>query len=270
MKPHERILLNHLESATSQKQLLINTKTAMGSLAHMQGNPLTKTEITLNVDTFIYDINFGALIPGIALPANLQTSVPIFIFGLTDYYGGYNKLRILIPPRFGWFRNIVNETIGIFGSSCWIAGGFNPVGFFNNNASSGDMFYSWFDNPNVPLYKTFVRIRCQNIAFGTFFNSFVSDLITINTLRLIVPIANIIQYSNPLIFGYQTLFGKTSTDNIDPRLYITNTDFQQQICDIPINLPIDKNVMLGFQMNVTCQSESIILFVDKIEPLTHK
>ena len=115
-----------------------------------------------------------------------------------------------------------------------------------------------------------IRIRCQNVAYGTFLNSFVSDLITIDTIRYIVPIANVNQFINPLIFGMQTLFGKLSSDSIDPRNYITSKDFQQQIADIPVNLPIDKNILLAFQLDVFCQHLSMILFVQKIEALTHK
>ena len=76
------------------------------------------------------------------------------------------------------------------------------------------------------LYSAEVIIHCENVAYATFLNSFVSDLITINTLRYIVPIANINQFINPVVFGYQTLFGKLYTDNIDPRNFITSTDFQ--------------------------------------------
>jgi hypothetical protein len=119
-------------------------------------------------------------------------------------------------------------------------------------------------------YAALISIHCDNVAYGTFLNSFVSDLITIDTIRYIVSIANINQFINPLLFAYQTLFGKLFTDSIDPRMYITNKDFQQQICDIPVNLPIDKAVMILTNINPACQNFSLMLFVSKVEPLTHK
>jgi hypothetical protein len=125
-------------------------------------------------------------------------------------------------------------------------------------------------NAYIDIYTAEIIVHCNNVAFGTFLNSFVSDLITINTLRYIVPIANIDQLINPLKFGYQTLFGKTFTDDIDPRQFITSRDFQQQISDIPINLPIDKQVMLGTHIDYNCPKFDMILFVEKVEPLTHK
>jgi hypothetical protein len=44
---------------------------------------------------------------------------------------------------------------------------------------------------------------------------------------------------------------------------------QPNICDIPIDLPVDKAMMLGFKMNFDCQHIDLVLFVDKVDPLTH-
>ena len=150
--------------------------------------------------------------------------------------------------------------------------GYNKNTTLSQSTQRGDCVttYSAYNYPDPILYTCEVIIHCNNVAYGTFLNSFVSDLITINTLRIIVPIANINQFINALTFGYQTLFGKTYTDDIDPRMYITSTDFQQQICDIPINLPIDKAAMLMTYVDILCTNFQIILFVEKIESLTHK
>jgi hypothetical protein len=72
------------------------------------------------------------------------------------------------------------------------------------------------------------------------------------------------------MFGYQSLFGKLYTDNIDPRMYVTSKDFQQQISDIPLNLPIDKAMFIGFLIDVFCQQINMVLFVKKVEALTHR
>ena len=93
-------------------------------------------------------------------------------------------------------------------------------------------------------------------------------MITISQIRYFVP--NINQFVNPVFFGYQTLFGKTTFDSLDPRMYILSTSMQQAICDIPLNLPIDKNLMIGMQIDVFCQAINWVLFVEKVEPLTHK
>jgi hypothetical protein len=281
MKGYERLLLSHLQEDNSQgkNDPLADVKNAMGEIAYSAGNPLTKTEITLQITLEYYDFTAAAPILPAALSPDLQKSLPVFLFGLTDYYGGYKKNRLLagmplINPVGRWILAdylilaAYQTTLGIVGYNCvntGIVGMFNPI-------DPGDliMVFNGIQLSNAHNIVALLKVHCNNVAYGTFLNSFVSDLITINTLRLIVPIANINQYLNALTFGYQTLFGKTFADSVDPRMYITSTDFQQQICDIPINLPIDKAVMLGYQLNYNCQNMSIVLFVEKIEPLTHK
>jgi hypothetical protein len=276
MRHYEKTLLSHLQQDNSQgkNDPLADVKNAMGEIAYSAGNPLTKTEITLQIQLRYFD-HAGVEVALGTLPLFMQTSYPVYLFGLTDFYGGYCRERNLINTVYpSSLRNGVLpkdfEQWGIFGYT--LTGYVNA--FLNAVSEFGDFtYYTGFATALAPPLNeigVLVKVHCNNVAYGTFLNSFVSDLITINSMRLIVPIANVNQFLNPLIFGYQTLFGKTFADNVDPRQYITSTDFQQQICDIPINLPIDKAVMLGFQLNYDCQNMSIVLFVEKVEPLTHK
>jgi hypothetical protein len=267
MKQYERRLLNHLQEDNSKgdNDPLTDVRKAMGSIAYVAGNPLTKTEITLQISARFFDNGNAPVAPG-ALPANLQATLPIYLFGLTDFYGGFFKSTILLPPTGDWLLLSQGQVapMGIIGRDISL----NAV--IRNDFVYGDLYLYFLGNQFLPNYfQCEVCVHCNNVAYGTFLNSFVSDLITINTLRLIVPIANINQYLNVLIFAYQTLFGKTFSDSVDPRMYITSTDFQQQICDIPINLPIDKAVMLMYRLNYNTDM-SVVLFVEKVEPLTHK
>jgi hypothetical protein len=270
VKKSEKILLNNLETTGFPEEMpLKNIREGLGSVAYIIGNPKTKTEITLNIDLFFEDAVMGIIIAPAALPIAAQTSIPVILLGLTDYYGGYSKSALLNATIPAWTN--INVVGGNISRGIWAFNFFNTgLPPLNALCQPGDMIliYTFVTPANV--FTAMIRIRCQNVSYGTFLNSFVSDLITINIIRYIVPIANIIQFINPLIFGYQTLFGKVKSDTVDPRMYITSTDFQQQIADIPINLPIDKAVMLNFQMDVFCPTLSMILFVEKVEPLTHK
>jgi hypothetical protein len=212
----------------------------------------------------------GGYIAPAALPVALQTTLPAYIFGLTDFYGGFPKANTILPPGLGWFRSGFNQVAdcGIVGYTFVPTFGVAPLPPYVN----GDLVMMFWDvlPGGIPNFIAWVVIHCNNVAYGTFLNSFVSDLITIDLIRYIVPIANINQLANPVFFGTQSLFGKTKFDSIDPRMYITSRDFQQQIADIPVNLPIDKTLMTGFQLDVFCQQVSWVLFVKKVEPLTHK
>lgn len=263
MRDYEKQLLNHLQSdeAVTNDIPLKNIKNALGSVAYVKGNPLTKTEIALQVQSFFWDAIAGVPLLPAALPPFLQTSLPVYLFSLTDFYGAFVKSSIICPLRPVWNQAAVFS--GIVGRDLPAVPGTIGV--------NGDLQFNYVYVDALPTAITCtIVIHCNNVAYSTFLNSFVSDLITLNTIRCIVPIANINQFINPLIFGYQTLFGKTYSDSIDPRNYITATDFQQQIADIPINLPIDKAAMVCFQLDVFCQLFSFVLFVEKVEPLTHK
>lgn len=417
MKFYERKALNHFQQVgVSVDEPLKNVKAALGALRHVEGNPLTKTEISLqlSINYFVNQVPIGIA----ALPLQLQTSFPAFIFGLTDFYSGYSKALKLVQlnnpwqtldniayhvgdemidqaPLTGWIQpaywdviqanwlpnpilgNIAINPLGAPGNivknNFWIPGhkyhikiriddtlninlglidlpfdGIVLHNFYETVVNNGvyeydyvpqstDLYmraqacpagppvissmsikeifgYDFYSsepsigvygyNKNVALSPNVVRgdvvityiapilnfrtkfnltrefyydyytaeivIHCNNVDYGTFLNSFVSDLITLDTIRYIVPVANINQLINPVIFATQTLFGKLATDNIDPRIYITNKDFQPQISDIPINLPIDKSIILGFNIDFNCQQLSLILFVKKVEALTHK
>jgi hypothetical protein len=269
LKSSANILLSKIASAKRRNEAtLSNVREGLGRVAHYKGNPLSKTEITLHIDTFFTNGN-GALSPIFApagLPAGNQFSLPVYLFGLTDYYAGYTKLKNINPVSGNWifFNRIAQNFIGIFNSN-FTSTGNAPLDLQLQDGDLVMLFSSTLGN-----FLGMIRIRCNNVAYGTFLNSFVSDLITLEMIRYIVPIANINQFINPIIFGTQSLFGKTHTDNIDPRLYITSRDFQQQIADIPVHMPIDKTLMMGFQLDVFCQNVSLVLFVEKVEALTHK
>jgi hypothetical protein len=266
MKDYEKTLLSNLQTDKSSKLPLAELKKSLGVLSDTVGNPLKKTEISITITTVFGQLGVGIVAPGL-LPPPAMTKIPVFLFGLTDYYGGYQKMNLIIPPINGWIRNnnvgISNIPQGIYGFNFY-AGDIFMIPFL----TIGDMVLCYTYVPLPGLY-VLVIIHCNNVAYGTFLNSFVSDLITIDVMRYILTLININQFLNPLIFGTQTLFGKVKTDNIDPRMYIRPKDPQQQISDIPLTLPIDKTLMLGFYMDYNIQAANFILFVSKVEQLTH-
>jgi len=250
----ERQLLNELSGTTIPEQPLKNVLDNMGELRAVEGNPLFKAEITVNVSLTFWTGAWNPIAPA-ALPANEQTLIPYTLFGLTDFYGGYSAARLLYPPPAPWLPNqyVINGHMGIV----------FPAGV---PTVPGDMVQA-YDDPvtnNVAL----VVIHCTNIAYGTFLNSFVSDLIKINQIRYIVPAANINQLQNTLTFAYQTLFGRLKTDSVDPRMYQTPADFQNQIADIPLSFPVDKNLFICNFMEFDCPQVTFVFFVNKVEPLT--
>jgi hypothetical protein len=263
MKSSEKELLSALKDKNINAPLE-NIRNETGELRHIIGIPKFKGEISLIITSTFLNItapNPAIVILPAALPAGLAVNFPVYLFGLTDFFGGFNKFNNILPVGAGW-QIIVSEIVTpalqnqlIIG---WL-GAYNPV--------IGDLLIV-LQNVTLPppVYICIIAVHCNNVAYGTFLHSFVSDIIVLNMLRYIVPIANINQLINPIIFGYQSLFGKFKTDTIDARTFVTTSTFQQQIADIPINLAIDKNIMIGTHLNFDCQFINFILSVNKIKP----
>lgn len=275
MKRYERELLNNLTGLPEHdSDMLYNVRHEMGDLSYLKGNPLTKTEIAISVRQFYCDVAVGALIAPAALPAALQQQrAPVYLFGLTDMLGGYvRSLSLINNPAGLWqgYNTVATSPLGIYNYNIFYA----DIAVFSipmaNQCTEGDMIFLRFAIVGGITYINLMIIHCNSVAYGTFLHSFVSDLITIDTIRYIVPAANINQLINPIIFAYQTLFGKLASDNVNPRNYISNTDFQQQICDLPVNIPIDKALMFITQMDTLCERIDFILFVKKVQPLTNR
>jgi len=238
----------------------------VSELTEVKFNPEFKAEIHLSIDLFFYNIG-GVRVQPAALALPLQTSFPVYLFGLTDLYGGFLKSQFLNPAILPWNIRVLatgQSFLGIWNNTL-VALPFPNIGLITK---AGDLFIICF--AALGGIWGVIRVRCEDIAYGTFLYSFVSDLIHINTIRYIVPQANINQFDNTLTFAYQSLFGKTFSDTLDPRLFITARDTQPNICDIPVGLPVDKRMMFNFQMNFDCPHIDMVLFVNKIEPLMHK
>lgn len=242
------------DSATRSEEPLKNIKDGMGSLSQVVGNPLFRAEVTLQINL---QFTNGAMVPiaPAALPANAQIPIPVYIFGLMDLWSGHTNASRVCPTTDPPWQWIVSDIID------------NPIFFFPGSfMNMGDGYIEYQDVATGNFAH--VTIHCTNVAYGTFVHSFVSDLITVNQIRYFVPPANINQFLNPLIFTYQTLFGKLKTDSVDPRMYVLPTDPQQNIADIPLKFPVDKNLGCDFYMNFDCPAVTMILFVEKVQPLT--
>jgi len=271
MKGYEKSLLNSIqgEYKSQHDESLSNIKKGMGTLRHVVGNPMFKAEITLQINSYFFG-GAAPFAPG-AIPANLQTMIPVYLLGLTDFYGGFQKSALIISPIPQWVlgTNIGGFPAALVGEPAIGIFGVTRSAVLNLNTVFGDLVIN-FVAPwiaGAPAGCEIV-VHCNNVAYGTFLNSFVSDLCVCNQIRYNVPAANINQLINPIIFGYQTLFGKLYIDSIDPRMYQTPGEFQNQIADLPVKFPIDKNIMLNFYLNVFCQQIFLTFFIEKVEPLT--
>lgn len=264
MKTARRKLFETLQGKqpVNSEEPFKNIKQALGSLALAKGNPLTKAEIRLQVSLRYYNPGVPAVILPAALPPAMQTRLPVMLFGLTDFWGSYNSMNDQLPPIDPWIKPrlgfLGTAPIGIYGMTADFSGA--GLAITNNWCDWGDGLQSYFFFPNWAG----VIIHCNNVAYGTMLNNFTSDIIYLTKIRFFVPLANINQLDNPIIFSYQSQFGAKAIDSIDLKMYGLPTNMQPNIIDLPVNMPVDKNFSMGFYQNFDCTDISMILFIEKV------
>jgi hypothetical protein len=254
MKRSEKLLLDNLRNkkAINTEEPLKNVKNSLGKIGQLVGNPLTKNEISINVDVFFCDNALHVIIAPAAIPVANQRPMPLYLFGLTDMYGNYVKSWPLTLSDPVWANPMQTGFVGYNLNAA-------PIdAILMLQLQNGDYVIFWQINVNT---QALIRVRCENIAYSTLVHSLMSDIIYINTIRYNVLAAAILQYTHSLKLASLSTFGKLAVDSIDPRLFILPTSPQQNIADIPIKSPFDKTMIIATAIDFTCQHISFILFV---------
>ena len=107
IKDYEKQLLSrlHYDESENNNVPLKNVREALGRIGFVKGNPLTKTEITINVRMGFTKDN--VLINPALLPPELQVPLSVYLLGLTDYYSQYAKEKIIIQKPVLWSECLV-------------------------------------------------------------------------------------------------------------------------------------------------------------------
>lgn len=241
----------------------VGSRSTVGEIAQVVGNPSFKAEITLQVFVRYYSQAVVGT-PVVAVPAaGQQTNLPLYLFGHTDLDSGYARARQLMPGGGGWTYadmsviKVGDGRCGYFPLPHAAASVENISGtIFNNLAQNGDILFmipmaGYVAGAAGTTHCAEILVRCPNVPYATFLSSLSSDLITLNMIRYVVPAAAVAQLGQQITFIKQSLFGKTATDTLDPQTFITPGTFQPQIADIPITVPIDKNFVAATQIIYT-------------------
>ena len=239
------------------------SRSTVGEIAQVVGNPPFKAEITLQVFVRYYSQAVVGT-PVVAVPAaGQQTNLPLYLFGNTDAAANYARGRQLVPGGGGWTyadMAVIRVGSGIVGyqplphaaaSVDYISGT-----IFNNLAQNGDYLFiipmaGFVAGAAATTHAAEILVRCPNVPYATFLESLNSDRITLNMIRYVVPAAAVAQLGQQITFIKQSLFGKTSTDTLDPQTFVTPGTFQPQIADIPITTEVDKNFIAATEIQYT-------------------
>jgi len=268
MTENEKRLYRQLHGSDSMELLpggqVSQSAGVNASINQIVGNPAFKAEISIQV--FIrYFTDAVANTPGTpaaagAPPAAQQGNLPIYLFGNIDFIANYARARQLVPGQgavYGW-GNSHQVRIGEGMQRGYIqVGAVAPLPYpygsvWFGNTLPGDLLFMYPMAPFVAAnvadsWRAEVIIRCPNVPYLSLLAALASDTFSINMIRYVVPVATIAQLGQQITLIRNSLFGKTSTDTLDPQTFITPGTFQPQIADVPINLPMDKNLVLATQ-----------------------
>jgi hypothetical protein len=267
MTENQRRLHNQLRGSNSL-ELLPGGQVSQSSGINAQinqivGNPAFKAEVTLQIFVRYYSQAVVGTPAAVVPPAGQQTNLPLYLFGNIDFGANYSRARQLVPGGAGW----TYADMGVYkygdGRTFYYplphaaaTVGYTIGTIFNNLAQPGDVIFvipmaGFAVGAAATTVAAEIQVRCPNVPYTSLLAALGSDLVTLNMIRYVVPAANVAQLAQQITFIKGSLFGKTSTDTLDPQTFITPGTFQPQIADIPITLPIDKNLIAATQIIYT-------------------
>ena len=156
--------------------------------------------------------------------ADLNLSLPAFIFGVNDRFSGFSAVGQL-PSGI----TLQSATYGIDQGK--------------NSSERLDLTFT-----NGTLTDT-VRITCQNNPYPVLLEATKTDLLLMQGVRLSLSDATqVSQFDNQIRVVKNSIAGNSKVDNLTPTSYKNPEQFQSGIVDIPEGISIDKNTTL--QMNI--------------------
>ena len=241
-------------------------------LAAQPGNPAFTAQFDLQIliryfteSSGTYTARTAAYV--LATLTALATQLPVFIFGNSDYNGGFRKSQGQFPLSGGWtYANNQPFIYGLGPSRCAFG---NLDATVTGQFQVGDLVLPVTAVLSGPVNVLgVVIVRCAQVAYGTMLDALNSDVFWLNNVRYIInDSGQLTQFNNAIYIQSQSLFGKFRSDSVSPTSFKQPEQFQNGIIDIPINKGIDKNVIFGFYANYGATDLQLSIFVRQVNKL---
>lgn len=239
-----------------------------------KGNPSFDAQFDLQILIKYFTVSAGAFTLRTAAymltnAATLATTLAFFVFGQSDFAGGYKKIQSQFPL-----------TLWSYGSP-FVYGKDNPWAYVNSvctdldataiaQLQAGDLVLPITATVSSVNYVALVIIRCTNVAYGTLLASTNSDSFVLNRIRYIqndTSAAGLLQYNNAVYWFKQSLFGKFDQDSITPNSQKPPDQYQAGIIDIGMLKSITKEIAFGSYINYDAVSIQWSIFVKTVNKL---
>lgn len=239
---------NHADPSPVTAEPVTMPAQAVANLVRMGGSGQMQkpyvAQIQVNVLKFYFTEALGVytqILPA-ALNAQLKVDLPFFMFLQSDLDAGYAKLKNSYALQGGWQYGVAQ----VVGRQFQLGtAGLN----FDSNVTSllrdGDVIVPFYATVGGTNYVAVVVVRTADVAYSTLLGSTSSNTFTINMLRYDVVAGQEAQFSKAVLIANQTMFGRFTSDPINPRSFKSSWQNQDNIIDIDITVGINKQV--GFQ-----------------------
>lgn len=123
-----------------------------------------KHSIGLNISRIVTD-NFGAIIDKSLLPAGMQVSYPVFLFGELDFMGGFNGGRNSCPLKGSskYLTTFINGS----GFGFWNITGFTGLNTIQNQLQPGDIVSVYTDDLQAPSVFVWIVVNYPGYSFAS-------------------------------------------------------------------------------------------------------
>lgn len=203
----------------------------------------------------------------LAAQPGLANQLPAFLFGNSDYAGGFKKLKSLFPltnweygNSFVYGKDFPNSFYGALDATA------------KNSLIYGDLVQTFYYEAGATDYVAFCIVRCTQVGYATLLDALNSDMFTLNTIRYILSdtsAAGLEQYNNNINIMKQSLFGKFDSDFVSPNSFKLPEQQQTGIIDIPLVKGIDKQVALATMIEYDVTNVQWSLFVRSVNKLDY-
>ncbi len=280
-RTEDRQLLQHLyggvdafERNNADGDMPMSSVGAGTQISSMKGNPSFDAQFDLQILIKYFTVSSGAFTLRTAAymlsnAATLATTLAFFLFGQSDFAGGFKKLQSQFPL-----------TLWSYGSP-FVYGKDNPWVYSNSvvvdmdstaiaQLQAGDLVIPYTATVSAVNYVALVIIRCTNVAYGTLLASTNSDSFILNRIRYIqndTSAAGLLQFNNAIYWFKQSLFGKFDQDSITPNSQKPPDQYQAGIIDVPITKSITKEIAFASYINYDAVSIQWSIFVKTVNKL---
>lgn len=270
LTPAEAKLRRMLDSGVNSLDPNTGATPSMTTGQDAMSTPL-KGNFNVKVTKIYFTLNAGAYtkIADSALDADIQTALPVYLFGSTDALIGYKKFADLFP---------VNNSLWVFAGAGIYDGQnlkFNVLNQTTITAVTAELqkgdYVQFFTSTEPGTGTTtlcMIRQRCQEIPFGSLLlNVQGGDKLGIVKIRETMENTEAVysaQNQNTLQLITQSILGKTTYDGLPVQSEVSGFQFNQNIVDININRMIDKYYGFQFEMEYTTPQITLTLMCGQL------